>query len=169
MSSASPGGALQILLVYLVALAIAFGLVGTIRARSPLTRERGDLRGDFSVRPVRPGSIGDLARSFDGMASSIEGLWSRPRRRWAGKRDRAHDPAEAALSPETALPDSPSWRNSSRRRSEAITTTTSRCLTKVGRHGRRRPGTACPRAFSRDGWGPVHAIESDWPARRLHA
>ncbi len=67
-----------LLLVYLVALAIAFGLVGSIaRNVNRLTRaSQAIARGDFSVR-VQSRSrdqIGDLARSFDGMASSIEGL-----------------------------------------------------------------------------------------------
>lgn len=67
-----------LLLVYLVALAIAFGLVGSIaRAVNRLTRAtKAIARGDFSVR-VQSRSrdqIGDLARSFDGMAASIEGL-----------------------------------------------------------------------------------------------
>ncbi len=68
----------MLLFVYLVALAIAFTLVGSIaRSVNRLTRaSQGIARGDFSVR-VRSRSrdqIGDLARSFDGMAASIEGL-----------------------------------------------------------------------------------------------
>jgi serine phosphatase RsbU (regulator of sigma subunit) len=68
----------MLLFVYLVALAIAFTLVGTIaRNVNRLTRaSQGIARGDFSVR-VQSRSrdqIGDLARSFDGMAASIEGL-----------------------------------------------------------------------------------------------
>ena len=67
-----------ILIVYLCALAIAFTLVGTIaRNVNRLTRASEAIsRGDFSVR-VRSRSkdqIGDLARSFDGMAESIESL-----------------------------------------------------------------------------------------------
>ncbi len=67
-----------LLLVYLVALAIAFILVGTIaRNVNRLTRaSQAIARGDFSVR-VQSRSrdqIGDLARSFDGMAASIQGL-----------------------------------------------------------------------------------------------
>ncbi|HKA35311.1 MAG TPA: SpoIIE family protein phosphatase [Thermoanaerobaculia bacterium] len=67
-----------LLLVYLVALAIAFVLVGTItRNVNRLTRASEAIaRGDFSVR-VKSRSrdqIGDLARSFDGMAGSIERL-----------------------------------------------------------------------------------------------
>ena len=67
-----------LLLVYLVALSIAFGLVGSIaRNVNRLTRASAAIsRGDFSVR-IQSRSrdqIGDLARSFDGMASSIEGL-----------------------------------------------------------------------------------------------
>ena len=67
-----------LLLVYLVALTIAFGLVGSIaRSVNRLTRASQAIsRGDFSVR-VQSRSrdqIGDLARSFDGMAASIEGL-----------------------------------------------------------------------------------------------
>jgi HAMP domain-containing protein len=67
-----------LLLVYLVALSIAFILVGSIaRNVNRLTRaSQAIARGDFSVR-VQSRSrdqIGDLARSFDGMAGSIEGL-----------------------------------------------------------------------------------------------
>jgi len=67
-----------LLLVYLVALAIAFTLVGSIaRNVNRLTRaSQAIARGDFSVR-VQSRSrdqIGDLARSFDGMADSIERL-----------------------------------------------------------------------------------------------
>jgi HAMP domain-containing protein len=67
-----------LLLVYLVALSIAFVLVGSIaRSVNRLTRaSQAIARGDFSVR-VQSRSrdqIGDLARSFDGMAGSIEGL-----------------------------------------------------------------------------------------------
>ncbi len=72
------GLSLILFLVYLVALAIAFGLVGSIaRNVNRLTRaSQAIARGDFSVR-VQSRSrdqIGDLARSFDGMAASIEGL-----------------------------------------------------------------------------------------------
>ena len=67
-----------LLLVYLVALAIAFVLVGGIaRNINRLTRATQAIaRGDFSVR-VNSRSrdqIGDLARSFDGMAASIQRL-----------------------------------------------------------------------------------------------
>lgn len=67
-----------LLLVYLVALAIAFTLVGSIaRNVNRLTRaSQAIARGDFSVR-VQSRSrdqIGDLARAFDGMADSIERL-----------------------------------------------------------------------------------------------
>lgn len=67
-----------LLLVYLVALAIAFTLVGSIaRSVNRLTRaSQAIARGDFSVR-VQSRSrdqIGDLARAFDGMADSIERL-----------------------------------------------------------------------------------------------
>jgi serine phosphatase RsbU (regulator of sigma subunit) len=67
-----------LLLVYLVALGIAFTLVGSIaRNVNRLTRaSQAIARGDFSVR-VQSRSrdqIGDLARSFDGMADSIERL-----------------------------------------------------------------------------------------------
>jgi serine phosphatase RsbU (regulator of sigma subunit) len=70
------GGSL--LLVYLTALAIAFLLVATIaRNVNRLTRvSKAISRGDFSVR-VNSRSrdqIGDLARSFDGMAASIQSL-----------------------------------------------------------------------------------------------
>lgn len=67
-----------ILIVYLVALGIAFTLVGTIaRNVNRLTRaSRAIARGDFSVRvhSRSKDQIGDLARAFDGMAASIEGL-----------------------------------------------------------------------------------------------
>jgi serine phosphatase RsbU (regulator of sigma subunit) len=70
--------AASLLVVYLVALAIAFTLVGTIaRNVNRLTRATQAIAaGDFSVR-VRSRSrdqIGDLTRSFDGMAESIERL-----------------------------------------------------------------------------------------------
>ncbi len=72
------GVSAALLLVYLVALAIAFTLVGSIaRSVNRLTRaSKAIARGDFSVR-VQSRSrdqIGDLARSFDGMADSIERL-----------------------------------------------------------------------------------------------
>jgi serine phosphatase RsbU (regulator of sigma subunit) len=72
------GLSLVLLLVYLVALAIAFTLVGSIaRNVNRLTRASEAIaRGDLSVR-VQSRSrdqIGDLARSFDGMAASIERL-----------------------------------------------------------------------------------------------
>lgn len=72
------GLAFVLLTVYLVALAIAFVLVGTIaRNVNRLTRaSQAIARGDFSIR-VQSRSrdqIGDLARSFDGMAASIERL-----------------------------------------------------------------------------------------------
>ncbi len=67
-----------VLLVYLVALGIAFGLVGSIaRNVNRLTRAtRAVARGDFSVRVNSKSrdQIGDLARSFDAMAASIERL-----------------------------------------------------------------------------------------------
>ena len=68
----------SLLFVYLVGVAIAFVLVGTIvRNVNRLTRaSQAIARGDFSVR-VRSRSkdqIGDLARSFDAMAESIERL-----------------------------------------------------------------------------------------------
>jgi len=64
--------------VYLVALALAFALVATItRNVNRMSRAaEGIARGDFSVR-VNTRSrdqIGDLARSFDGMAGSIQRL-----------------------------------------------------------------------------------------------
>lgn len=67
-----------LLLVYLAALAVAFALVGTItRNVNRLTRaSRAIAKGDFAVR-VNSRSrdqIGDLARSFDGMAASIQDL-----------------------------------------------------------------------------------------------
>lgn len=67
-----------LLFVYLVALSIAFVLVGSIaRNVNRLTRATQEIaRGDFSAR-VNSRSrdqIGDLARSFDGMAASIQRL-----------------------------------------------------------------------------------------------
>ncbi len=67
-----------LLLVYLTALTIAFVLVGSLaRNVNRLTRAaRAIARGDFSVR-IQSRSrdqIGDLARSFDGMAESIQKL-----------------------------------------------------------------------------------------------
>ena len=67
-----------LLFVYLAALAIAFFLAGSIaRNVNRLTRATEAVgRGDFSVR-VNSRSrdqIGDLARSFDGMAASMQGL-----------------------------------------------------------------------------------------------
>ena len=72
------GVAGALLFVYLIALIIAFVLVGTIaRNVNRLTRAAQAIgQGDFSVR-VNSRSrdqIGDLARSFDAMASSIERL-----------------------------------------------------------------------------------------------
>ncbi len=72
------GIAFALLVVYLAALAIAFVLVGTItRNVNRLTRASEAIaRGEFSVRlnSRSKNQIGDLARSFDGMAASIEGL-----------------------------------------------------------------------------------------------
>ncbi|MGE5413362.1 MAG: PP2C family protein-serine/threonine phosphatase [Syntrophomonadaceae bacterium] len=70
-------GALM-LAVYVAALAIAFVLVGSIaRNVNRLTRAtQAVARGDFTVRVNSKSrdQIGDLARSFDGMAASIERL-----------------------------------------------------------------------------------------------
>ncbi len=67
-----------LLVVYLAALAVAFVLVGSItRNVNQLTRaSQAIARGEFSVRvhSRSKNQIGDLARSFDGMAESIEGL-----------------------------------------------------------------------------------------------
>ncbi|HEY2156443.1 MAG TPA: SpoIIE family protein phosphatase, partial [Isosphaeraceae bacterium] len=67
-----------VLAVYVVALAVAFVLVGSIaRNVNRMTRAtQAVARGDFSVRvnSTSPDQIGDLARSFDGMAASIERL-----------------------------------------------------------------------------------------------
>lgn len=67
-----------LLLVYLLALAIAFFLIASIaRSVNRLTRAtQAVARGDFSVRVASRArdQIGDLARSFDGMAASIERL-----------------------------------------------------------------------------------------------
>lgn len=67
-----------LLVVYLAALAIAFALVGSLaRNVNRLTRAAQAIaRGDFSVRIQSKSrdQIGDLARSFDGMAASIQGL-----------------------------------------------------------------------------------------------
>lgn len=68
----------SLLFVYLVALAFAFGLVASIaRNVNRMTRAAGAIQtGNFSVRVNTKSrdQIGDLARSFDGMAASIEGL-----------------------------------------------------------------------------------------------
>ena len=70
--------AATLLLVYLAALAIAFVLAGSIaRNVNRLTRATEAVgRGDFSVRinSRSRDQIGDLARSFDGMAASMQGL-----------------------------------------------------------------------------------------------
>ncbi|MFN2387227.1 MAG: SpoIIE family protein phosphatase [Thermoanaerobaculia bacterium] len=70
------GGSL--LFVYLIALAIAFVLVGAIaRNVNRMTRAAQAIgRGDFSVRVNSKSrdQIGDLARSFDGMTASIQSL-----------------------------------------------------------------------------------------------
>jgi len=67
-----------VLAVYAVALIIAFVLVGSIaRNVNRLTRAtRAVAAGDFSVRVASKSrdQIGDLARSFDGMAASIQDL-----------------------------------------------------------------------------------------------
>jgi serine phosphatase RsbU (regulator of sigma subunit) len=67
-----------IVCVYLIALAIAFGLVASIvRNVNRLTRAAGAIgRGDFSVRVATRSKdqIGELAHSFNGMAESIERL-----------------------------------------------------------------------------------------------
>jgi serine phosphatase RsbU (regulator of sigma subunit) len=72
------GLAVSLLFVYLVALAFAFGLVASIaRNVNKMTRAAGAIQaGNFSVRVNTKSrdQIGDLARSFDGMAASIEGL-----------------------------------------------------------------------------------------------
>ena len=72
------GLALSLLFVYLVALALAFALVASIaRNVNKMTRAAGAIQsGNFSVRVNSKSrdQIGDLARSFDGMASSIERL-----------------------------------------------------------------------------------------------
>lgn len=70
------GGSL--LFVYLIALTIAFVLVGAIaRNVNRMTRAAQAIgRGDFSVRVNSKSrdQIGDLARSFDGMTASIQSL-----------------------------------------------------------------------------------------------
>ncbi len=67
-----------VLAVYVAALAVAFVLVGSIaRNVNRLTRATEAVaRGDFSVRVHSKSrdQIGDLARSFDGMADSIQRL-----------------------------------------------------------------------------------------------
>lgn len=67
-----------LLVVYLVALAIAFTLVGNLarNVNRLVTASEAVGRGDFAVR-VNSRSrdqVGDLARSFDGMAASIQDL-----------------------------------------------------------------------------------------------
>jgi len=70
--------AASLLVVYLLALAMAFVLVGSIaRNVNRLTRASAAIaRGDLSVRVNSKSrdQIGDLARSFDGMAASIQRL-----------------------------------------------------------------------------------------------
>lgn len=72
------GLAAALLFVYLIALALAFALVSTItRNVNRMSRAaEGIARGDFSVRVNTKSrdQIGDLARSFDGMAGSIQKL-----------------------------------------------------------------------------------------------
>jgi serine phosphatase RsbU (regulator of sigma subunit) len=72
------GLAAAVLVVYVAALAVAFVLVGSIvRNVNRLTRAtRAVSQGDFSVRVNSKSrdQIGDLARSFDDMAASIERL-----------------------------------------------------------------------------------------------
>jgi serine phosphatase RsbU (regulator of sigma subunit) len=72
------GLAAALLFVYLIALALAFALVATItRNVNRMSRAaEGIARGDFSVRVNTKSrdQIGDLARSFDGMADSIQKL-----------------------------------------------------------------------------------------------
>jgi len=67
-----------LLLVYMIALTIAFVLAGSIaRNVNKLTRAtKAVTRGDFSVRVHSKSrdQIGDLARSFDGMADNIQRL-----------------------------------------------------------------------------------------------
>jgi HAMP domain-containing protein len=72
------GLAAALLFVYLVALALAFALVATItRNINRMSRAaEGIARGDFSLRVNTKSrdQIGDLARSFDAMADSIQKL-----------------------------------------------------------------------------------------------
>ena len=83
------------------ALAIAFVLVGTIaRNVNRLTRAAGrSPRGDFSVRVNSQSrdQIGDLARSFDGMAESIERLLVETAAR-SGSRRRSPSPGRSSRS-----------------------------------------------------------------------
>ncbi len=103
--------AAALLFVYLVALAIAFVLVGSIvRNVNRLTRAtRAISKGDFSVR-VNSRSrdqIGDLARSFDGMAASIQTLLQETKR----KEKLEADLAVARAIQESFLPESgASWK-----------------------------------------------------------
>jgi serine phosphatase RsbU (regulator of sigma subunit) len=95
-----------LLFVYLVALAIAFGLVASIvRNVNRLTRATDAVsRGDFSVRVNSKSrdQIGDLARSFDGMAASIQSLL----RETARKEKLEADLAVARAIQESFLPES---------------------------------------------------------------
>ncbi|HTO86489.1 MAG TPA: SpoIIE family protein phosphatase [Thermoanaerobaculia bacterium] len=95
-----------LLLVYLVALAIAFGLVASIvRNVNRLTRATAAISaGDFSVRvnSKSKDQIGDLARSFDGMAASIQSLL----RETARKEKLEADLAVARAIQESFLPES---------------------------------------------------------------
>jgi serine phosphatase RsbU (regulator of sigma subunit) len=72
------GLAAALLFVYLIALGLAFGLVASItRNINRMSRASAAIaRGDFSVRvnTKSKDQIGDLARSYDGMADSIQRL-----------------------------------------------------------------------------------------------
>jgi serine phosphatase RsbU (regulator of sigma subunit) len=100
-----------LLFVYLVALAIAFVLVGTIvRNVNRLSRATQAVsKGDFSVRVNSKSrdQIGDLARSFDGMAASIQTLLLETKR----KERLEADLAVARAIQESFLPESGvSWK-----------------------------------------------------------
>jgi serine phosphatase RsbU (regulator of sigma subunit) len=100
-----------LLLCYLVALAIAFALVGAlVRNVNRLTRAAEAIsHGDFSVRVNSKSrdQIGDLARSFDGMAASIQKLLVETAR----KEKLEADLAVARAIQESFLPESgASWK-----------------------------------------------------------
>ena len=149
----------SLLFVYLVALAIAFVLVGSIaRNVNRLTRATA---GGRPAATSRCGSssksrdqIGDLARSFDGMADSIQSSCAETaeKERLESEIAIARTIQHKLLPPPEAQPRRASRcspTSSRSPRSAATTTTTSRCRT-AGRRSRSAtsPATACRPACS---------------------